>query len=278
MLKKTLAAAGLSLFSFLTVALPASAQEVATLVLRNGERPSGQLIDMTGSGFVVRINGQDRTFGSGEVAAIEFVVGDPGAAANAKINSGQPFVILRNGQIIDGRLSDIGGTSPLRLTVDTPSGSRDFMSNEVSQVYVNPVPGAAAASASAATAATAPAPIPAGAIPVPANVAWTDTGVTIRRADRLVFSSTGDVMISPTASSGVGGSPAVTNPSVRYPVQGAPAGALIGRVGNGTPFLIGSNTAPITVSGNGRLMVGINDDVLTDNTGQFYVTITRPVR
>jgi hypothetical protein len=85
-------------------------------------------------------------------------------------------------------------------------------------------------------------------------------------------------MISPTASSGVGGSPAVTSSAVRYPVQGAPSGALIGRIGNGTPFLIGANNAPMTVTGNGRLMLGINDDMLTDNSGQFYVTITRPVR
>lgn len=275
MLKKTLAVAGLSLFS-LTAALPLSAQETATLVLRNGERPSGQLIDMTGSGFVLRVNGQDRTFGTGDVAAIEFVVGDPGAAANAKVSAGQPFILLRNGQIIDGRLSDIGGTSPLRLTVDTPGGSRDFMSNEVSQVYVNPVPGGPAGAP--ATAATAPAPIPAGAIAIPANVPWTDTGITVRRADRFVFAATGDVMISPTASSGVAGSPAVTNPGARYPLAGAYAGALIGRVGNGTPFLIGGNNAPITVTGNGRLMIGVNDDILTDNTGQYYVTITRPVR
>jgi hypothetical protein len=276
MLRKFLAAAGIGLFS-LTTALPLSAQEVATLVLRNGERPSGQLIDMTGSGYVLRINGQDRTFGNGDVASIEFVVGDPPAAAQTKINAGQPFVLLRSGQIVDGRLSDIGGTTPLRLTVDTPGGSRDFTSSEVAQVYVNPVP-MSSSSPAAAAATSGTTPVPAGAIAVPANVAWIDSGVTVRRADRFIFAGSGDVMISPSASSGVGGSPAVTNPAVRYPVPGAPAGALIGRIGNGTPFLIGANTAPITVSGTGKLMLGINDDVLTDNSGQFHVTITRPVR
>ena len=62
------------------------------------------------------------------------------------------------------------------------------------------------------------------------------------------------------------------------PEPGAPAGALIGRIGNGTPFLIGANTSPIQVTGNGNLMLGINDDVLTDNSGQYHVTITRAIR
>ena len=45
------------------------------------------------------------------------------------------------------------------------------------------------------------------------------------------------------------------------------AGALIGKVGNSAPFLIGSNTQPILMPANGRLMLGINDDGFGDNTG-----------
>jgi hypothetical protein len=54
-----------------------------------------------------------------------------------------------------------------------------------------------------------------------------------------------------------------------------PAGALIGRVGNSAPFLIGSNTQPIDMPTNGPLMLGINDDVLTDNSGSYSVNISR---
>ncbi len=74
MLKKTLTAIGIGLFSLAT-ALPIAAQETATLALRNGERPSGELIDMSASGFILRINGQDRQFPTSDVAAVEFVVG-----------------------------------------------------------------------------------------------------------------------------------------------------------------------------------------------------------
>lgn len=274
MQKQTWRTLGIAAIGLLT-ALPVFAQETATLALRNGERPSGQLVDMNGSGFILRVNGQDRAIPAGEVAAVEFVVGAPPADAQARINAGQPVVVLRNGQVIEGRLSDVGGTSPLRLTVETPSGPRDFNSSDVAQAYVNPVAVAAAAATAAATPAAA-APIPAGALAVPANAGWVDTAVLVRRRDRLVFNGMGDVMISPSASSGVGGSPAVTNPAAAYPLRTAPAGALIGRVGNGTPFLIGGNTAPIEVSGNGRLQLAVNDDQLNDNSGEFHVAIRRP--
>jgi hypothetical protein len=272
MWKETAKIVAIGLFGLLT-AMPATAQETVTLALRSGERPSGQLIDMSGRGFILNINGQERVIPSSEVAAVEFVVGPPPADAQARINAGQPVVVMRNGQVIDGRLSDVGGTAPLRLTVETASGPRDFTSSEVAQIYVNPV-AVSAAPAATATAGT-PAPIPAGAISVPANQAWTDTGISVRRGDRLIFNAVGDVMISPTASSGIAGSPAVTNPAVRYPVQGAPAGALVGRIGNGTPFLIGGNAQPIPVNGVGRLYLGVNDDQLADNSGEYHVSVSR---
>jgi hypothetical protein len=158
----------------------------------------------------------------------------------------------------------------LRLTVDTPSGQRDFNSSDVAQLHLAPLNNRAAV----ATAGQAAAAIPAGAISVPANQQWTNTGIPVLRGQRISFNARGDIMISPTASSGPDGSPAVTNPNVRYPVQGAAAGALIGRVGNGAPFPIGSNTQPIAMPANGPLMLGINDDVLSDNSGSFSVSVS----
>src|SRR5690606_38545689 len=120
-----------------------------------------------------------------------------------------------------------------------------------------------------------PAPIPANAIAVPANVAWTNTGVAVLRQRRLRFTATGDINLSPAASSGPNGSPAATVAGARYPLQGAYAGALIGRVGNGAPFLIGGNTEPITVRGTGQLQLGVNDDAPADNVGSYYVTVAQ---
>jgi hypothetical protein len=58
-------------------------------------------------------------------------------------------------------------------------------------------------------------------------------------------------------------------------VANAPAGSVIARVGNGAPFHIGGNTQPIVMPANGQLMLGVNDDHFPDNTGNFFVTVTR---
>jgi hypothetical protein len=52
-------------------------------------------------------------------------------------------------------------------------------------------------------------------------------------------------------------------------------GALIARVGNGTPFVVGANTDPITMPAAGVLFLGVNDDHLANNTGTYIVTPTR---
>jgi hypothetical protein len=266
MLRKTLVGCGVALFSALTV-LPVQAQVVATLVLRDGQRPSGELVDLNASGFTLRVNGQSRQFPVNDVATVEFVVAAAPAEAKARIDAGQPIVVLRNGQIIEGRLYDIRGTRPLRLTIDTPSGRRDYTSSDVAQIYLHAPRGPAAALAQAVT--------PSGAITVAGNQPWTSTGMTVARGEHLAFVATGDVMIAEGASSGIGGSPAATNAAVRYPVRGEPVGALIARVGNGTPFAIGLNTDPITMPAAGVLFLGVNDDHFADNSGTCTVTLTR---
>jgi hypothetical protein len=257
------------LFS-LTTGLPAHAQEAATLVLRSGARPSGELVDLGSSGFAMRVGGQDRTFSANDVAAVEFVGGALAADVQARVNAGQALVLLRNGQVIEGRLSDIGGTRPLRLTIDTPSGQRDFSSGDVAQIHLRPLNDAI----TSASPDAAPV-VPAGAITVAANQPWTDTGITVRRGDVLTFSGSGTINFASGAgvSSGVGGSPAATNAAMKYPLRSAFLGALIGRVGTGAPFLIGTNTGPITMPASGRLMLGVNDDHHADNSGNYSVLV-----
>jgi len=82
-------------------------------------------------------------------------------------------------------------------------------------------------------------------------------------------------MIAANASSGIGGNPAVTSPAIRYPVLNSPVGALIARVGNRAPFAIGANTQPIAMPANGQLLLGVNDDYFSDNSGTYTVTLTR---
>src|SRR5438034_11049274 len=94
----------------------AQAQESATLTLRSGERVAGQLVDLGGVGYTVRVNGQERQIPQNDVAVIDFTGGTMSDADWAKFN-GTSQVVLRNGQTIDGQLYDIGGTTPLKLTI-----------------------------------------------------------------------------------------------------------------------------------------------------------------
>ena len=99
MVKTTLTLFGAGLLS-LMISGPVHAQEVATLVLQNGERPSGELVDLNASGFTLKIAGQDTHFAKSNVKAIEFVVGALAPDAQAKVNAGQSVVILRSGQVV----------------------------------------------------------------------------------------------------------------------------------------------------------------------------------
>lgn len=113
------------------------------------------------------------------------------------------------------------------------------------------------------------------AIDVAANRVWTDTGIDVQRGDRLSFSATGTAHVAPNADcgpDGYGNRPA-GNDRNGYPVPEVPIGALVGRIGNSTPFVIGANTQAIMMPATGRLMLGVNDNNVRDNSGGFSVRI-----
>ncbi|MFN8058244.1 MAG: hypothetical protein U0Q12_03710 [Vicinamibacterales bacterium] len=110
-------------------------------------------------------------------------------------------------------------------------------------------------------------------VTVSADVPWNDTGVDVRSGQEIYFSAQGRVKWGPDrrdGPEGESGSPFNGN----RPIPNRPAAALIGRVGNGDAFFIGSDSSPIRMRGNGRLYLGINDDFLQDNSGNFRVTVS----
>jgi hypothetical protein len=259
----------LALVSTLGLGASLMAQESAIVVLRSGERVTGSLVDLNAQGFLVRVNGSDRWIGPGDVAAISFT-GDVADADWNAVAAGTAVFVLRNGQTLTGELFDIGGTTPLRLTLRGGSGDRDLSSNEVARIiWARPanVTGTAGQVAGGGP-----------GVVVPGNVQWVSSGLTVRRGEVLNFRSTGELRISGDAGdiAGVAGSR-----RQRYaPASPLPqhfAGALIGRIGNGAPFPIGDQTS-VQMPGNGVLWLGINDDSLGDNAGQYNVVITRRSR
>ena len=264
MFKRTILAAA----AVCALAVSMQAQENATLVLRSGEKVAGQLVDMGGVGFTVRVNGQERQIATNDVSVIDFT--GNGDVSEGDLNRGQTLW-LRNGQTVDGQLYDIAGTSPLKITLKTSSGDREFASSEVGRIVLSRPSSSVATSGSSSTTG-----IPEGTgIAVPGNAAWTPTGQTVRRGDRLSFSATGEVRLSTDASdvANANGSRAGRK-SAGAPVPDAAAGALIARVGNSAPFPIGENQT-VTMPANGQLFLGINDDHVGDNQGGYRVTLQR---
>src|SRR4029453_17880817 len=113
MFKRTILALSVVALTFPAIA---RAQESATLTLRSGDKVSGELMDMSGVGFTVKVNGTERQIPTNDVAVIDFAGSSMTDADWNKIPGGRPTVILRNGEAVPARLVHIGGSPPLRIT------------------------------------------------------------------------------------------------------------------------------------------------------------------
>lgn len=268
----------LSLMYLATVAalaVPVMAQvpgAAATIVMRSGERISAEVIDIAAPGLLIRQNGQERHVQPAEVAQIDFA-GDGRSSAGV---GGQPRVLLRNGQTVEGRLTDIGGNQPKILYVDTPSGQRQFNSDEVALVVMSGS-GSAVASGNGSRATGTVGTIgrrQTTTFEIPANQRWTETDLVVQNGETLQLRVTGEIAYAPNVRVGSAGAPRNAPGGDDVPIPNAPAGALIGRIDNGQPFLIGRDTS-VRMPASGTLFLGINDDVVTDNSGSYRVIVAR---
>ena len=245
----------------------AVAQVSAVIVTRDGERVRGSLVDLNARGFEVSVNGTSRWIRPGDVAGISFG-GDITDAQFNVVSAGNAVVVLRSGQRVTGELYDIGGRSPLNIIVRNSGGERELKSNNVARIIF-------ARPRAAVTADPTPGTGGGPGLVIAANRTWTPTNVTVRRGETVMFQSTGQIRLSADRRdvASIDGSL-----NQRY-AAGSPlpqnlAGALIGRIGNGQPFAVGGQTS-IEMPASGILYLGINDDNVSDNAGQFNVVITR---
>ena len=106
---------------------------------------------------------------------------------------------------------------------------------------------------------------------VSAAQAWIDSGIDVRSGQTVYFEAQGRVRWGRDRQDGPAGernSP--SNPN--RPLGNRNAAALIGKIGNDM-FFIGDETGPVRMRTGGRLYLGVNDDVLTDNSGSFRVVV-----
>jgi hypothetical protein len=250
----------------LAVASTAAAQENATFTLRSGERLSGQLMDLGGVGFTVRINDQERRIPANDLAVIDFTGAGTSQADWDRLGSGQ-FAVLKDGQIVTGQLTDIGGSSPLRLSFSVNGANRDLQSNAVARIVLarpNDAPAASTPSTGGAISTT-------NGIMVPARQRWTATGLTVRRGETVTVKATGEIKFGAGADARASANGSGER-SPDNPLPNATTGTLIGRVGNGQPFAIGSQ-ASFQAPAAGQLFLGVNDTNLDDNDGSFQVQL-----
>lgn len=249
------------------------AQQNVTLHMRNGERLQATLVDLKAAGFEVRIGDNDRMIAKDQVAMVDFGTGVkvPASAFNG-MTPLDHLVVLKSGDTFLAEWLDVGGTSPLRLTFRTGNGERDLTSDNVARIYL-----ARPATVEGRPTEDQGGAQPDGSVNVLATQPWTDTGRTVRTGQMLRFDVSGQIRV------GTGDEGLITADGVRsaggrgvlrvLPVREMPLGGLIGRVGSGQPFAIGTAPQAIRMPANGRLWLGINDLDFDGHSGAFRVVI-----
>jgi hypothetical protein len=264
----------------------ASSEHRATVLLRNGDRVAGVLEDVEGGVVYVRASQHDqRKLGVGDVALIDFVGGASGLPETELSVARGPnhLALLRDGTSIAGQFVDIrggeataaAGENHMLIFRSTNGEERRIPLDGVSRVYLGNFPGGTT------TAAAAPAPgytageaAPAGAMRVAGNTTWVPTQLFVRRGDQVRFNVTGRIQLSDDATDLAHAAGSLRQR--RAPGSPLPehfAGALIFKIGNSAPFPVGDNTNPIVMPADGQLYLGINDDEVSDNRGEFLVTM-----
>lgn len=283
--------------------------QTATIVMRSGERVRAEVLDM-GANFAFRINGRERQVPVNDVVLIDFA-GDGRNISNDEIArankaSGDGFVVLKNGDMFTGRLEDVHAM-PSKGFFSTRSGDRDIELSQISRIYLGSVNNIPDIAADSRTVQAPPfwtqgrsggfgnrndrqpaqqrgdyerrsdAPRSARSVVVPSNVAWTNTGIQVTRGQWMRFEPSGEVRLS---FNGDDIATAAGAKSFRFaekaPIPTIPAGALIGRVNNGKPFSIGNTTNAFQMPANGTLFLGVNDDHVPDNSGNYVVKVWEP--
>lgn len=263
----------------LAVAGQAQAQDRVTVVQRDGGKVSGIFEDWHRPSDIVyvRVTPTDqRRIPLKNVLVMDFG-GDAASLAPAETEAaqgGDHVLVTKGGEVLRGRLLNIEGgegsqqPGEPRMLSFQAGAERRFRMTEVARLYLGNYPTVTAAAPEASV------DVPPGALRVAANQQWTQTSITVRRGDRLQFSVSGEIQLSADANDKAISAGSLTG---RF-APGAPgpqwlAGALIGRIGGGVPFPIGNQTEPLTMSDNGILWLGVNDDTVSDNSGAFIVTV-----
>ena len=101
---------------------------------------------------------------------------------------------------------------------------------------------------------------------------WTNTGVRVQAGDMISFDAEGTITMSDNP--GDTASPAGSSRTAQNsPLPGRAAGTLLMRIGNSGVVAIGDRQS-LRAPASGEVFLGVNDDHLPDNSGEYRVTIS----
>jgi hypothetical protein len=265
----------------------ASAQDRATVQMRDGSKFEGRIEELTANGeLFVRVTQYDqRRVPIGNVALIDKVGGANGLPdTEVREAAGSEHLLLSNGNAMKGRLLAIrggegsaNGEQPRTYVFRASDGrEQSFGADQIARVYLGTYPFAAktgAAPANVDTSGLAAGIDTPGAIRVSATAGWVSTGMKVQRGELISFTTSGEVQLSDSRNdrsraAGTG------RMAPRLPLPTVNAGALIGRVGNSQAFGIGDQ-ASVPMPFDGILYLSVNDDERSDNAGEFIVSLGR---
>lgn len=291
----------------------ALAQDRVTVMLRSGEKLSGRFDGVANNQFYLDISDSDeRHIPMGDIAVIDLTQGAENLPETelSQARGGSHVLVMKSGDLAKGNLERIEGSridgnqdvAEVRFQADG-GGERRVPFRDVARIYLGNYPGAAPSAPSQPTAAQNPStpvtpstPSNTGrgqnqrgqsgqsqggqsqngtrTVAIPGTAQWVDTGVSVRQGQALTITATGQVVLSADPNDKASPNGALSGrKAANAPLPDAMAGALIGRIGNGRPFPIGAGPSNIAAPGSGELYLGINDDGMGDNSGQFEVQI-----
>jgi hypothetical protein len=119
---------------------------------------------------------------------------------------------------------------------------------------------------------------------VPGNQPWTDTGLDLAVGGSVSITASGTIKVAPEDPGKTpAGDPNCVGPTGRkidptaetWLIPGLTCWSLVGRIGGGTPFEVGTNLN-VSVQTAGRLYLGVNDEKgrFGNNSGSWTVDIT----
>jgi hypothetical protein len=102
---------------------------------------------------------------------------------------------------------------------------------------------------------------------------WTDSMLDVRAGDVLTFNASGTITMSDNPSdTSVPAGATTGRRAPDAPILNQLAGGLIARIDGYGPIWIGNRTT-LTAPVSGRIYLGVNDDHLPDNNGEYIVTV-----